>query len=359
MENYRTIDFNENVLENILKNNYSDIYDEMIKEDYILEYNSFVEFRELLYKNKIVGFLTLDTFLHSDFLLCLNECYILPEYRGKGIMVNIINELLEDETQRFYIRKPNFNFIKFLLKYGYAFEVAPDIISSYIKFIIKGEETYSNKKIKRLYYKLNSNSKELVYYTAAFHMDYCSIFGVDPLTGIAKEDNTLIFTLPRKCDLKRFNLREKLKNLSVNKIMEIHYDFAINKDKIAKFNNKISSKLNGSNDDVLIIGHGDETLVFENLKPNDAVKIENAVENEIKNGNLNFSSGNIRFEYLLNNPEKINKTVNLEENSENIDLCPFCGESIEDEEYCKKCGQQIKPLSMKSLFKDFLKSMKR
>ena len=44
----------------------------------------------------------------------------------------------------------------------------------------------------------------------------------------------------------------------------------------------MSSSLNENNDDVLIIGRGNETLIFENLKPNDAVRIENALENEFK-----------------------------------------------------------------------------
>ena len=48
-------------------------------------------------------------------------------------------------------------------------------------------------------------------------MGLCSIFGVNPLTEIAKNNNTLMFTLPRKSDLKRFNLRKKLKGLTVNK----------------------------------------------------------------------------------------------------------------------------------------------
>jgi len=59
---------------------------------------------------------------------------------------------------------------------------------------------------------------------------------VGPLTVIAKDNNTLMFTLPRKTDLKKYNPRKKLKSLTVYKINKIHYDFAINKDKIDEFN---------------------------------------------------------------------------------------------------------------------------
>lgn len=352
--NYRIINYDGNDLSRILENNYSQIFDEMNNESYIVEYESFVEFRELIWEENVVGFLTLDTFLPSDFLLCLNECYILPEYRGKGILIDIIKELLEDESLRFYIRKPNYNFIKFLLKHNLAFEVAPDIVSSHIKFVFKGDETYSNKQIKRLYHKLNSDSEDLSYYSASFHMGLCSIFGVDPLTEIAKNNNTLMFTLPRKSDLKTFNLRKKLKGLTVNKIMEIQYDYAINNDRIAEFNTEVSSSLNENNDDVLIIGQGNETLIFENLKPNDAVRIENAVEDEFKKGNLSYSSADIRFDYLLHHPEEIDKTIDLNKDEENIVSCPFCGESVEDEIYCETCGQVFEPISIKSMFKSLL-----
>lgn len=355
MQNYRIADFKDSTLTSVIQNDYPEIYKEMINEDYILEYDSFVEFRELIYNDNIVGFLTLDKFMPSEFLACLNECYILPEYRGKGILIKIIKELLEDENLRFYIRRPNYSFIKFLLKHGLALEVEPDIIFSHIKFIIKGEDIYSNKNIKRLYRKIDSDSKELIYYSAGFHIGLCSIFGVDPLTVIAKDNNTLMFTLPRKTDLKKYNPRKKLKSLTVYKINEIHYDFAINKDKIDEFNKKVSSKLNENNDDVLVIGHGDETLIFENLKPNDALRIDDAVEREFKKLNLYHSSFEIRFNYLLNHPENIDKTIDLDMNDE-FEYCPFCGEYVDGDEYCKTCGQLVKPLSVKSMFKDLIKS---
>jgi len=356
-KNYKIVDFNDKILSNILKNEYPDIFAQMNKEDYILEYDSFVEFRELIYEGDTVGFLTLDYFMNSKFLSCLNECYILPEYRGKGILFKIIKELLEEDSLRFYVRRPNQAFINFLLKHDLALKVAPDIISSHIKFIIKGEEIYSNKNIKRLYRKPNSNSSELIYYMAGFHMGLCSSFGVDPLTEIVKDNNTLMFSLPRKTDLKKFNLRKKLKTLSVNKINEIHYEYAIHNDMISEFNKSVSSRINENNDDVLIIGHGEETLIFENLKPNDAVRIDHAVEEEFRNSNLLYSSCETRFEYLLNHPEYIDKRIDVNL-TEGFDSCPFCGVSLGDEPYCKTCGQALKPISLKSMFNEVIKNFK-
>lgn len=244
MVNYNVVRYDKDLNE-VLANEYSLMFDEMKKEDYILEYDSFVEFRELIYDENIVGFLTLDTFLPDSECLCLNECYILPEFRGKGILIEIIKELLRDENIRFYIRKPNYSFIKFLLKYDLAFKVAPDIVVSHIKFVVRGNEKYLNKNIKKFYFKLNSQSSEFNFFAAGFHMRLCSVFFSDPFHMVAKKKhNILTFTEPRAEDFKKHNCRNQLKKLTLGKMNEIQYDYAINNDKIDKFNTKISVQLN-------------------------------------------------------------------------------------------------------------------
>ena len=348
------IEFKNNDLNYVLEKEYDEILRNMEKEDYIVEYPSFYQFHELKYDDKTVGFFTLDNFLPNEKLLCLNECYILPQYRGKNILINIIKDYLKDEKVVFYIRKPNKSFIKFLIKHGLAFEVAPDIAVSHIKFIAYGRETYSNKNIKKLYRRLNSKSKKVQYYSAGFHMELCSTFCVDPLTQICKDSNTLMLYVPRNTDLKKYNLENKLNDLTVNDLIDIQYDYAINNDKIDKFNAKLSDELNENNDDVLVVHHGDEILVFENLKPNDTILIENSIKEDIKARNLNFSTSDIRYEYLLNHPDKIDKNVTIEP-GEQFDRCPFCESPVSDEKYCKKCGQILDILSMGSLLKDIVK----
>ena len=160
--------------------------------------------------------------------------------------------------------------------------------------------------------------------------------------------------VPRNTDLKKYNLENKLNDLTVNDIIDIQYDYAINNDKIDKFHAKLSDELNENNDDVLVIGYGDEILVFENLKPNDTILIENSINEDIIARNLNFSTSDIRFEYLLYHPEKIDKIVAIEA-GEQFDKCPFCESPVGDEKYCKKCGQMLDILSMGSMLKDLTK----
>lgn len=356
--------YEENNLTELLNNNYNNLFDEMGKEDYILEYDSFVEFRELEFDGKIVGFLTLDTFLHDPECLCLNECYILPEYRGKGILIEIIKELLRDENISFYIRRPNYSFIKFLLKHDLAFEVAPDIVVSHIKFVVKGCEKYSNKNIKKFYRKLNSRSVDFNFFAVGFSMKLCSIFFSDPSGMLAKKQNILTFAVPRKEDLKKHGCRKELNKLTLGRMNEIQYDCAINNDKIDMFNREMSTRLDEKNDDRLVYEKDGEIRVNKNLKPNDMLKIFECVEREIKSGNVSNRSAEVRIEYLLEHPDKMEDTVDLslfERKEADILTCPFCGDYCQNgDDACKTCGQNVKSLfakkekfSFKKAFKNF------
>ena len=363
MANYNIVEYNESLNE-VLMNNYSDILTEMKKEDYMPEYDSFVQFRELKYENETVGFLTLDTFLPTDVCLCLNECYILPEYRGKGILIEIIKELLCDENIRFYIRKPNYSFMKFLVKYGLAMELPSNIVASHIKFVVKGSERFTNKNIKKLYRRLTSQASEFAFFAAGFNMDLCSVFFSDKFGLVAKKDNILTFANPRKEDLKKHKCRKKLNGLTLQKMNNIQYVYAINNDKMDEFNKKLSLELDEKNDDVLVfIDNNGEVRVNPNLKPNDMLEIFDAVEREFNSSNLSRSSMNVRIEYLLEHFDKINDSVDLSKfkhKEKDFISCPFCGEyCYRDDDTCKTCGQKVKSLfdkkdsfSFRNIFKN-------
>ena len=352
MNNYKSVNFDENNLTNVLEKNYSNIYNNMIKEDYILEYNSFNEFREILFENESVGFLTLDTVTPSDESLCLKECYILPEFRGNGLLIDIIQELLNDENINFYIRKPNYSFIKFLLKHNLAFEIAQDLVSTNIEMIVKVKEVYSNKFIKRLYKK--SNDGEFVFYTNAFHTGFCSVLSYDMSNIVGRRPETLVFHMPRKEDLKKHQCRKKLNRLSVKGIEKIQNDYHISNETIQKFNEEKSKKIDEHKDD--------EIIVESDLKPDDFLKIQKACKREKSKGNLTDKSSELRADYLLDNFNEIDKTVNLKNiktKSKHLIVCPFCDEYCKRNVICENCGQVVNdlfetkgnPFSIKNLFR--------
>ena len=363
MNNYKTVKFKTNNLSKILEKNYEEIYKSIEKENYIIEYNSFYEFREILFEDKTVGFLTLDTFMPTNVNLCLNEVYILPQYRGNDLLIGIIHELLQDKNITVYIRKPNYAFIKFLIKNELAFEISPNIAVSHVKFVVKVGEYYSNKNIKKLYHSKRFIDNDFVYYANGFHMDFCSVFFFDKWNEIVKIQAPLVFTNPRKEDVKTHSSRKKLHNLTESGIIKIYNIYKDKQDLISEFNEKLKNRLNENNEEKLVYEKDGEIVVRADLTSNDFLKIQKATMREESKGNLTSNSGELRIEYLLNNIDKLDKTVNLSKikgNAKHLVVCPFCGEYCKKDTYCKKCGQIVtslfkhensNPFSLKNVMK--------
>lgn len=71
---------------------YPYLIDSMNRENYYIENDFCFAFDELLYENKVVGFATFE--LNEKSVLILNECYIMPEFRSKGIFFDEICKML-------------------------------------------------------------------------------------------------------------------------------------------------------------------------------------------------------------------------------------------------------------------------
>ena len=116
----------------------------------------------------------------------------------------------------------------------------------------------------------------------------------------------------------------------------------------------LSDKLQEKNDDRLVYTIDGEVIVNKNLKPNDLLRVRESVKRELKERNLKFRSADTRFEYLLENPEKIDDTVDLssiEPSDDDEIFCPFCGDKChKGDKTCKTCGQKVKSLFTKKRF---------
>ena len=74
------------------------------------------------------------------------------------------------------------------------------------------------------------------------------------------------------------------------------------------------------------------------------LEIQEATLREESKSNLTSNSWELRIEYLLNNINKLYKTVNLskiKENARHLVVCPFYGEYYKKNTYCKKYGQIV------------------
>ena len=113
----------------ILENNYPEIFKSIQSDDYSIQYDEFDAFCEIIDENKVVGFYTLQQM--DEYNTTINELYILKNHRGKNLTVEILLNLFIMPNTIFYIRNPNQNMIKVLLKNDLAIRIEKNLIYSY------------------------------------------------------------------------------------------------------------------------------------------------------------------------------------------------------------------------------------
>ncbi|WP_323735908.1 GNAT family N-acetyltransferase [Methanosphaera sp. ISO3-F5] len=127
---------------NILKENYPYIYECMKKEGFILENTECNIFKELLYDNKVVGFIAYN--IDEDFdSISLVNVYIMPEYRGNSILYNELSKILKSDIV-FSVLEPNNLIIDLFIKYGFAEKLNEYLVASSISLDVKSENYISN-----------------------------------------------------------------------------------------------------------------------------------------------------------------------------------------------------------------------
>ncbi len=126
----------------ILERDYDYIIESMQDEEFSLENPYCNIFKELLYEDKVVGFVTYD--LQNgvgDF--SLNAAYILPKYRGHGIFYyELENVLINGNTLSIY--NPNHIIIEKLIEYDFARYLDSNLVASSISLDIPTEKLLSN-----------------------------------------------------------------------------------------------------------------------------------------------------------------------------------------------------------------------
>ena len=70
----------------LLNSTYQYIMDSIKEENFILKSEECNLFKELVYENKVVGFCSYD-FSREFMTAALNNIYVLPEFRGKGLFI--------------------------------------------------------------------------------------------------------------------------------------------------------------------------------------------------------------------------------------------------------------------------------
>lgn len=346
---------NEQNLEDFLKENYHEIYESINREGFIIEYPTFHTIREIEYDNKIVGFISLEAFSFVPTDFSVNECYIMPEYRGKNLFFNELLDLMITINTNIVIRNPNKALIKVLIKNGFASKISDNLVVSYVEFLVMIDTLYKNPKIKQFYKK--SETDYIPYRANLYDMDFCSVMFLDPALEYVKYSDVFALTLPRKNDLKKYKLRKKLKKVNESYLDKCYDTFQEKKDEISQYLDDVESDYYELISVESLFGTCEkltddfkELLESRNLTENDGFRIIEHINNALDEGNLIPESARFRMAYLVDNFEAIENELDT-----NSDDCPFCGSfNFDFLENCESCGQKIRD---ESFTEEFLKKL--
>lgn len=135
-------------LEELIENSYPELYDS-ISKDYTLEYLNFDMLREITVDDEVIGFIT---FKHlNDMHFSIEECYIKPEFRGKGIIYEELLKISSIPNILLYARRPNYAFMCMLKKHRLVETLLGDIAGLGIENLSDSDDVYVNPDIERFY----------------------------------------------------------------------------------------------------------------------------------------------------------------------------------------------------------------
>lgn len=335
----------------ILKESYNYIFKSMQNENYKIEYDTFEIIQEIIDDDKVVGiisFINLDSFEH---VLCINEVYILPEHRKKGLFYHTLLNLLSQPNISVTIRNPNKTLIDLLVKYEFAEKLDNNLVISYFDFYVDYSKRYINKNIREYYnFFEKQNQKELIrsnFYD--LNINSCVFFDLDNIFEF--NENPPFIEKARKIDSTRDNYYLKLKNVDTT-YLDILLQRFLNTNKVMdhlsiQIENMINQKLNVND----ILGTDKnltpvflETLNQNNLTIEDGFYIRQCIINALKNNEIIPKSIILRTMYLIKHiwhkDIRVSKTIELGNDFE--EECPYCLTLNNNFlEVCKECGYNI------------------
>lgn len=211
----KSINSQENQLDilELLKNEYDYINNDIIREKYEIKVSSCDVFKELLYKDKVVGFVTYNVLNKFNYLL--TNVYIIRGYRRNHIFFNELKKQYSSDKV-ISIYEPTRQIIEILLKLGYARNITKNIVISSINFKINNSTALSQNQN-------NNNSNKLIN-SNIYDLNICASLSVRILNRNSYE----------------------IKYTPVKNDDEIHYDCIGKRKKLGKeyFDNIIQTLIN-------------------------------------------------------------------------------------------------------------------
>jgi len=329
-----------NNLTNHLKNNYPDIINSIEKEGYLIDYQDFDQFAEIIYEDEIIGFFTLQDSVNFANTKEISEIYIQPEYRGNNIFYDTLIYLMSNAYYNIVFKKVSRDLIHVLIKNNLCYKINDKIILSFIYFTFNLKDSYRNSNLKRLYKKIKN--EDLSFFSNIYDTEINCILFQDPIGIISKKEENLVIVEPRKYDLKKYDMRKKLKKITPKYLENFIMDYETNMNtfeyfkSLEKYFDPIFSLDNILGTENELKSEVVEYLNLHDLSVEDGFKIRQSINHALQTSEITPKAIVDRFGYLVYNFNQINNK--LDNNSLG---CPFCG-AISNEKIgtCRQCGHE-------------------
>lgn len=315
-------------IKELLENKYSYINDSIKENNYNIRLNECDQFRELIYNQKVVGFVTYNKLNKSTKLL--TNIYIINGYRRNHLFTEEIKRQYQ-QSQKINIYEPNKLLIDVLIKQGYAKQLNKTLLISAINFTMQLSNAITN----------NNDLPEKHQNTNLYDTNICATLSFKIFT---KNKYTVYYTKileedKKKCQNARNSMDEKYFDKIVKTIIE--QDMEIQRWLYLLRHNLPKKQYNMEG----LIGTTDnlpETL-REKIKNNqltnkEAKIIQNQVRLELRTNKIDKETIQLRLHYLI---ENIHNPIQTEA-SNHEEYCPYCYEEKPVyEHYCTTCGYKL------------------
>ena len=322
----------------ILENIYPEILQDMKDDDYIIQYENYESFFEIEYEGDIAGFYTME---ESEERNVLNEIYVLRKFRGRNIASRKIMDLLVMPNINLFIRNPNQNMIQTLLSHDLAISLPNNLIFSGVGLVVSSSEIYKNSKIKKAYRNIDYD----MFFSASYYDNDLKCIITTNESPFFKREGTLAVIEPRKTDLKKYNLRKKLKRTTLKSLNDKLMYIFDSLDEVNEFKEEEYDRIIALNSiDTLISDDTIDNLSKTwNIDKKDLKEIHDVVKKSVEDGEVDERFTRTRMNYLLENPSMINRKADMKLLP---DYCPFCENIVSDDYmHCPVCAFSFVGLS--------------
>lgn len=348
-------DFNEDeiyadsdnaILKDFLKDNYPYILDEIECEGYIIEEPLCQYFHEVVYDSKVVGFYTYEYI--SDIMerrLCINEFYVVPEYRGKMIFINTLKDLIaHSRYDGVLLRNPTRHIINILLENGLATRFSKNLVRTGLKLATRINKLIKNKKLNRLYYDIDDEVAKMTYLGNIYDMNLDSIVFNDTLEILTPHDDIICLSNPRGCDYQRYHLAKKIRNVDKKYLRSTYKTIIKSWDELEEFQKSVDNQFLEDNGIDMYLGSLEkpdptvQALMDDGeLTAGELEVIRKKIEKALQHNEITPQNVMTRFYYHVDYPDSDAPTTGHRKSGH----CPYCNSPDIEKGTCCNCGYNL------------------